>query len=114
MPCGSATQSCGSCSRQCNRQFAAEVLCGARDAGHYQKLVASLAAFPQIAIADTLWETVGRNLWVLRTRGITVPFPDAVIATVAIENDVELWTRDAQFKLIQTALPRLKLFVEPP
>jgi predicted nucleic acid-binding protein len=93
---------------------AAEVLCGARDAAHYKKLAASLARFPQIAIPDAQWEAVGRNLWILRTKGITVPFPDVVIATVAIENDIELWTRDNQFKLIQTVLPQLKLFVEPP
>jgi predicted nucleic acid-binding protein len=33
---------------------------------------------------------------------------------VAIENDVELWTRDKQFQLVQAALPALKLFQEPP
>jgi predicted nucleic acid-binding protein len=60
----------------------AEVLHGARDAAHYAKLQAAIAAFPQVAMPETIWAEVGRNLWTLRTNGITVPFQDAVIATV--------------------------------
>ena len=37
-----------------------------------------------------------------------------VLATVAISNDIELWTRDTHFPMIQKVLPALKLFVEPP
>jgi hypothetical protein len=37
-----------------------------------------------------------------------------VLATVAIANDFELWTRDRQFTHIQRVLPTLKLFTEPP
>jgi predicted nucleic acid-binding protein len=92
----------------------AEVLCGARDAAHYRNLEAALAPFPQVAIAESYWDSLGRNLYALRSKGITVPFPDTIIAPVAIENDVELWTRDGQFKMIQTVLPTLKLFQEPP
>jgi predicted nucleic acid-binding protein len=91
-----------------------EILHGARDAADYAKLVAALASFPQVAMPEPIWETVGRNLWTLRTVGVSVPFQDVVIATVAIENNIELWTRDAQFQLIQSALPALKLFQEPP
>ena len=39
---------------------------------------------------------------------------DAIIATVAIENNVELWTRDSDFTNIQAILPKLRLFIEPP
>jgi len=92
----------------------AEILHGARDANDYGKLVAALASFPQVVMPDSIWEPVGHNLWQLRTKGVSVPFQDAAIATVAIENDIELWTRDSQFKLIQTVLPKLKLFQEPP
>ena len=38
----------------------------------------------------------------------------AILATLAIVNDTELWTRDTHFKLIQKCLPSLKLFQEPP
>ena len=43
-----------------------------------------------------------------------MPFPDAVIATLGIENDIEVWARDPHFPTMQTILTRLKLFQEPP
>jgi predicted nucleic acid-binding protein len=92
----------------------AEVLHGARDAAHRVRMLTDLQVFQQVSIPEPLWDDVGDNLAALRRSGITVPFQDAVIATVAIANDVELWTHDNQFKLIQTALPQLRLFVEPP
>jgi len=36
------------------------------------------------------------------------------IATLAIELDLELWNHDHHFTHIQTVLPQLKLFKEPP
>jgi predicted nucleic acid-binding protein len=36
------------------------------------------------------------------------------IATVAIANGIELWARDRHFPLIQSILPALRLFQEPP
>jgi predicted nucleic acid-binding protein len=39
---------------------------------------------------------------------------DVLIAAVALENDAELWTRAHHFPMIQTVLPALKLFQEPP
>jgi predicted nucleic acid-binding protein len=67
-----------------------------------------------VPIPDSLWDDVGDNLAALRAAGVTVPFPDVVIATVAIANDIELWTHDNQFTMIQRVLPRLRLFQEPP
>ncbi len=93
---------------------AAEILHGARDAADFARLAAALAAFPPVTMPHSIWEAVGRTLWQLRTRGISVPFQDAAIATVALEHGWELWTRDAQFQLIQSILPQLKLFAEPP
>jgi predicted nucleic acid-binding protein len=92
----------------------AELLHGSRDPAHRQKLLNDLATFQLVPMADALWIAVGDNLAALRSRGITVPFQDVVIATVAIENDIELWTRDAQFPMVQRVLPRLRLFQEPP
>ncbi|MEX0718874.1 MAG: PIN domain-containing protein [Planctomycetaceae bacterium] len=92
----------------------AEVLHGARNAADYGKILGALAALPHVPIGEALWEHVGRNLFQLRTRGVTVPFQDVVIATVAIDNDIELWTRDQQFGMIRQVLPALRLFAEPP
>ncbi len=92
----------------------AEVLCGSRDPAHRQILLRALAAFQFVSIPDTLWDAVGDNLAALRSKGITVPLPDAVIATLGIENDIEVWARDPHFPMMHKVLPRLKLFQEPP
>jgi len=73
-----------------------------------------LDAFGQLLIPEDFWEIVGDNLAVLRANGITAPFTDVTIATVAIENDVEVWARDAHFPMMQIGLSRLRLFQEPP
>jgi predicted nucleic acid-binding protein len=92
----------------------AEVLHGRRDAAHRQQLVNALNAFHQLPTPEAIWDEVGANLAALRAAGVTVPFADAVITTVAITNGIELWTRDAHFTRIQAVLPALVLFQEPP
>jgi predicted nucleic acid-binding protein len=92
----------------------AELLHGVRSPTERTRTLAALAAFTPVPILDPMWLGVGDNLNVLRSAGVTIPFADAVIATVAIANDIELWTRDAHFTLVQRVLPALKLFVEPP
>jgi predicted nucleic acid-binding protein len=91
----------------------AEVLHGARNPSDRQQLLILLNAFQQVSIPDALWDVVGENLATLRA-GVTVPFPDVVLTTVALANGMELWTRDQHFTLIQGVLPSLKLFQEPP
>jgi len=92
----------------------AELLCGARDAKHRQDLLTLLATFSQIAISEAVWDTVGDNSADLRGNGVTVPFPDAVLATLGIEHDLEVWSRDPHFVMMQKVLRGLKLFQEPP
>ena len=91
----------------------AEVLCGSRDPAHRQNLLTILAAFQVVSIPEKLWDILGDNLAALRVKGITVPFPDAVIASLGIENDLEVWARDPHFPTMQKVLPRLRLFKEP-
>jgi predicted nucleic acid-binding protein len=58
--------------------------------------------------------SVGDHFAALRSGGITVPLKDGIVATLAIENDIEVWARDAHSPAMQEILPRLKLFQEPP
>lgn len=92
----------------------AELLHGARNVADRGRLLVILAAFHTLPIPDPVWDAVGDNLAALRAGGVTIPFADAVIATVAIENGIELWTRDGHFRLVQGVLTGLNLFVEPP
>ena len=92
----------------------AELLHGVRSPVDRKRLIIILAAFIHLTIPDTIWDAVGDNLCILRSKGVSIPFPDAVIATLAISNDIELWTRDSHFGHVQSAIPALKLFIEPP
>lgn len=92
----------------------AEILHGARDLQHRQQLLSVLNLFQHVPIPDSLWDDLGDHLAALRSAGVTVPFADAILTTVAITNSIEFWTHDAHFALIQRVLPQLKLFVEPP
>ncbi|MBX9679579.1 MAG: PIN domain-containing protein [Gemmataceae bacterium] len=92
----------------------AEFLHGAKDAADQVHLLAILDALVQVPTPETVWDETGDLLFRLRKNGIIVPFNDAVIASVAVAADIELWTRDNQFQLIQRFEPRLRLFQEPP
>ena len=72
------------------------------------------APLPHVPMPDSLWDDIGDNLALLRRRGITVPFNDGVLTTLALAVDLEVWTRDTHFPLIQTVFPALRLFAEPP
>src|SRR5262245_59110994 len=87
----------------------AEILCGARDAKHRTALLAVIATFHQVAIPDSLWDKAGDTLALLRTQGLTVPFADATIATLGIENNLMVCSRDPHFAAMQSVLPALHL-----
>lgn len=92
----------------------AEVYAGARSPGDFKKYDTALSVFGLVPIPKKLWPSLGRNLALLGSKGVPVPFPDAVIATVALDNDLELWQHDHHFEDIQAVIPRLRLFQEPP
>ena len=61
--------------------------------GASAKAADELATFQFVPMPDVLWITVGDNLAALRFYGVTVPFADAVIATLGIENGIEIRAR---------------------
>jgi len=91
----------------------AEILNGATDPVNAARLSAALNALPQVPVTDAAWDMAGRTLSSLRWVGLCAGFADALIAATAVENDLELWTRDKFFTRIQSVLPALKLFAEP-
>ncbi len=92
----------------------AEVLSGTRTVNARSEAMRILTSFKFLPIPDSLWEKVGDNRSLLLSKGLSVPFNDVVLATLAIELDIEVWARDLHFPQMQIHLPRLKLFVEPP
>jgi predicted nucleic acid-binding protein len=92
----------------------AEMFAGVRTTKDEARCLAALADFQRLAIPDRLWETVGRHQAQLLAHGLTIPLADAIIATLALDLDVELWHYDHHFNDIQKVLPQLKFLQEPP
>jgi predicted nucleic acid-binding protein len=86
------------------------VLAGARNSDDLDRIALSLDVLEQVAIVEEFWDLLGKNLSLLRAAGVPVPLVDAMIATLAIENDLELWSRDAHFLRIRDILTSLRLF----
>ena len=69
-----------------------------------------LEAFDEKSFMPGDRQTLGSNLYKLRKNGLTVPFSDAIIATIAIKNRIPVWTGDKHFALMQNILDDLKLY----
>jgi predicted nucleic acid-binding protein len=91
-----------------------EVLAGARTPQHRASAAAMLSAFQRVPTPESVWELAGQNQARLAANGLTVPLPDTLIATIALDAGLELWTYDAHFAAMGTLLSGLRLFHEPP
>jgi predicted nucleic acid-binding protein len=92
----------------------AEVIAGHKSTKQRVNEVTVLDGLIQLSTPEAVWDRLGDHLAALRAGGVNVPFADVLIATIAIAADVELWTRDRHYALVQQVLPALKLFAEPP
>jgi predicted nucleic acid-binding protein len=78
-------------------QVMAEILQGAiseKDFDDWTDRLAGLHFFPD---SRETWQVAGRMSFDLRRRGMTTPLADLLIAAVALENDLEVYTRDPHF-----------------
>lgn len=76
----------------------AELLCGIRSKKESNKLESIMDALPYGGIEAGDWIQCGKTMQSLRTRGITVPLTDALIAAVAKRNGYSLLTLDKHFR----------------
>ena len=88
----------------------AELLHGAVSERELGEITTMLDAFDEFDIEAGDWQTLGEYLYKLRKGGLTVPFTDAVIALIAIKNDLSVWTGDRHFSMMQAVLPELKIY----
>ena len=88
----------------------AELLHGARSESDITRIQNALGDFHVLRIAEGVWEKLGRNLFALRKAGLSVPFQDVLLATLAIHHGLPLWTSDSHFPMMQPALPELELY----
>ncbi|MBI5762616.1 MAG: PIN domain-containing protein [Planctomycetes bacterium] len=88
----------------------AELLCGVRSDVDATRINEALDRFTNLEVTEAVWQILGENLRLLRSKGIVVPFQDALIATLAMMYGIPVWTRDEHYRLMQNAIPTLSLF----
>ena len=88
----------------------AELLHGARSLEDCGRILRALSDFPYVDMREADWDSLGHHLWQFRSRGVAVPFQDAIIATLALSNKASVWTHDRHFALMKSVLPALQLY----
>ncbi len=78
----------------------AELLRGARDDEQVSFLEEVLDAVPFVEVTKRTWNRAGRILAELQRRGSVIPMADAVIAGVALEHGLSVFTRDGHFQRV--------------
>jgi predicted nucleic acid-binding protein len=90
-----------------------ELLGGARTEEERRRLAERLRGLHHLPTPEGLWEEAGELAWRLRRRGVTVPFTDTLIATVAMAQGAVLLHADQDFDLIARHEPlRVESHVE--
>jgi hypothetical protein len=85
-----------------------EVLGGAR-AGERTRLGRHFSVIPYRACTEEDWDRAIELAWKIRDEGLTVPWLDVVVATLALHDDVRLYALDAHFVEISN-LTGLRLY----
>jgi len=88
----------------------AELIYGARSNKEVEKIISALECFNFIDIDKEDWNGIGKFLHKLRIKGVKIPFQDAIIAYLAVKNNIPLWTRDKHFELIRDVIKELKIY----
>ena len=88
----------------------AELFHGAKSEKEKEKIEDALDELNLLPINDEVWEYLGEILYKLKRQGLTVPFQDALIASVCIKHNCQLWTLDKHFSKIGEILNELDLF----
>jgi tRNA(fMet)-specific endonuclease VapC len=83
-----------------------EVLQGIKSENEKTQLLSILTSLPYIEMAGPLWQKAAEIATLARKNGITLPLSDMLIAAIAIENDLSVYTFDKHFEQI----PDLKLY----
>ncbi len=85
----------------------AEILQGARSESDFTEWQETLEALHFFPADRSVWEKAAKLAFDLRRSGMETALSDLVIATVAIENDLEVYTSDSDFERV----PGLSLHV---
>lgn len=68
-----------------------------------------LDEYYQLSFEEEYWNVLGCMLRMIRFEGYTMPFPDVIIACIALQNDVPVLSNDKHFAVLQKIFPNLRL-----
>lgn len=85
-----------------------EVMGGAREQERH-RIGAYFSVIPFLSTSNQDWEDAIAVAWRLRDSGLTLPWIDMLVATIAIRSDLRLYTTDAHFSRIAAIAP-LRLY----
>ncbi|MDO8688401.1 MAG: PIN domain-containing protein, partial [Dehalococcoidia bacterium] len=74
-----------------------ELLGGSRNDGEYNRLRAMFSAVHALDVDASTWWKASRLAFEVRRKGLTIPFTDLLIATVAMQHDAAVLHRDRHF-----------------
>ncbi len=80
-----------------------EVLGGARKEDR-QRIDRYFQVLPYFSVQEELWQRAIENAWKLRDHGVTVPWNDILIATMAKQHHCRVYTYDKHFQLMSNKL----------
>ena len=86
------------------RPVQVEVCQGVKTEEQFSKLWDAFLGFQFLEVIDRHWYLSAYNYFKCRKKGITLSTMDCLIATLAAEYKVPLWTLDKCFKLMQPIL----------
>ena len=81
-----------------------EVTQGARTEAEWQRLWDAFDGFPLLELEDRHWALASSNYFRCRKRGVTPSSVDCLIATLAADYRVPLWTLDRAFADLQPVI----------
>ena len=84
----------------------AELLAGTRTVRDRDRIDTLFRGLPYLELSRPTWVHAGNLASAMRAQGITVPLADLLIATLALEHGLPLFTHGAHFQRI----PRLRLY----
>ena len=88
----------------------AEIIPGARTDREFRRLLEYFGALPSISAGPDFWNEVIQNRYLLNRKGVSgIGIPDVMVATVALEHQKLLYSKDHHFRLIARHLP-LRVF----
>ncbi|MFT3991279.1 MAG: PIN domain-containing protein [Luteolibacter sp.] len=86
-----------------------EFLGGARP-GERERIRAWFSVLPYARNDQKIWRKAAGNFSILKSRGLTAPWNDVLIATIAMEKDCRVYAVDKHFETMGDLLPGLFLY----